>query len=127
FVSSSRPALFSVSSTHVYGGRHMRTRLRLSVIAVMFVAATASVAAQQGTSEIKGRIADEQGNVLPGATIVITNEDTGIYRETTSGGDGTYIATQMVPGRYQIVAKLQGFRTIERPGLVLAVGNTLTI
>ena len=33
----------------------------------------------------------------------------------------------MVPGRYRIVAKLEGFRTFERRGLVLAVGTTLTM
>ena len=50
-----------------------------------------------------------------------------VFRETTSGADGTYFASQLVPGRYRIVAKLPGFQTLERRGLVLQLGTTLTI
>jgi hypothetical protein len=95
-------------------------------VAFVFAAAT-PLLAQQGTAEIRGKVTDEQGAVLPGASIVLTNEDTGVYRETTSGSDGSYHAPQLVPGRYRIVAKLEGFRTFERRDLVLAVGNTMTI
>ncbi len=87
----------------------------------------ATPAAAQGTSEITGRVVDPHGGVLPGVAIVLTNEDTGAFRETTSGADGTYFASQLVPGRYRVVAKLGGFKTAERRGLVLQLGTTLTI
>ena len=105
----------------------MRTLFLESVIAVLLVTLGTPVAAQQATSEIRGRVADQNGAVLPGVTIVLTNEDTGTLRETTSGADGSYFASQLVPGRYDIVARLAGFRKLERPGLVLQVGTTLTI
>jgi hypothetical protein len=85
------------------------------------------VLAQQGTSEIGGRAIDEQGAVLPGVAIVITNEETGVFREVISGADGSYFASQLTPGRYRIQATLASFRTFERAGLQLAVGKTLTI
>jgi hypothetical protein len=75
----------------------------------------------------RGRITDEQGAILPGVAILVTNEATGVFREVTSSAEGTYFASQLVPGRYKIVAKLTGFRTLERSGLVLQVGNALTI
>jgi Carboxypeptidase regulatory-like domain len=104
----------------------MRTRLVGS--ALSFLLALASTAlAQQGTSEIGGRVLDDQGAVLPGVSIVVTNEETGLFREVTSGADGSYFASQLTPGRYRIAAKLASFRTFERGGLVLAVGKTLTI
>src|SRR3954451_16376537 len=83
--------------------------------------------AQQGTAEIAGKITDEQGAVLPGVAIVVINEDTGVFRDLVSGAAGTYFASQLVPGRYKITAKLQGFQTTERGGLVVQVGKTLTI
>ncbi len=83
--------------------------------------------AQQGTAEITGRALDEQGAALPGVAIVVTNEDSGQYREAATTGEGVYHLAQMVPGRYRIVAKLEGFRTFERTGLVLAVGTTMTV
>ena len=85
------------------------------------------LAAQQGTGEIAGKVTDEQGAVLPGVAIVVTNQETGVFRDVVSGPAGTYFASQLVPGAYRITAKLQGFQTTERSGLVLQVGKTLTI
>ena len=97
------------------------------ILAVLLLAAASSAVAQQGTSEFSGRVTDEQGAVLPGVAVVITNEETGAYREVVSGADGSYFASQMIPGRYKISAKLAGFRSFERGGLILQVGKTLTI
>src|ERR1044071_5932713 len=103
-------------------------RLRIgAALTLVALLATPALYAQQGTSEISGKVTDEQGAVLPGVSIVITNEATGVFREILSSPEGTYYASQLVPGRYKISAKLSGFRTLERSGLLLQVGNTLTI
>ena len=96
------------------------------MVASFLSLATASVA-QQGTAEISGKVTDEQGAVLPGVAIVVTNEETGVVRDLTSGPAGTFFASQLVPGRYKVVAKLSGFHTTDRSGLVLQVGKTLTV
>ncbi len=83
--------------------------------------------AQQGTAQISGKVTDEQGAVLPGVAIVAINEATGVFREVISSEEGTYLASQLLPGTYRVVAKLPGFRTGERSGLILQVGTTLTI
>jgi hypothetical protein len=100
-----------------------------AVAAFVFVTllAVPTLRAQQGTSEISGRVTDEQGAILPGVSIVVTNEETGVYRDILSSTEGTYFVSQLVPGRYKISAKLEGFRTLERSGLVLQVGNNLTV
>jgi hypothetical protein len=97
-----------------------------SVLTFVLAAALPALA-QQGTAEIGGRVVDEQGGVLPGVTVVITNEESGVYREIVSGPDGNYFAPQLIPGRYKIAAKLASFKNFERGGLILAVGKTLTI
>src|SRR5712691_3352469 len=103
-------------------------RRSLVTLAALFLCAAATPAlAQQGTSEIGGTVTDEQSGVLPGVAIVLTNEDTGVFREVTSGADGSYFASQLIPGRFRIAAKLANFKSFERGGLVLAVGTTLTI
>lgn len=103
-------------------------RLIVSSVLMMFLGAIAApVFAQQGTAEVGGRVADEQGGVLPGVTIVLTNEETGVFREVTSGEDGSYFASQLTPGRYRLAAKLASFKSYERRGLILEVGKTLTI
>src|SRR6185295_6376357 len=119
-------ALF-VSHMSRPGRRQMRTVPLGSILAAFLFAAATPLLAQQGTAEIGGKAVDDQGGVLPGASIVLTNEATGVIREVTSGADGGYFASQLTPGRYKITAKLPSFRTFERGGLVLAVGQRLTV
>ena len=53
-------------------------RLLVGSLVGLFLCATATpLRAQQGTSEIGGKVADEQGAVLPGVAIVVTNVETG--------------------------------------------------
>src|SRR5262245_13330771 len=99
----------------------------VSLLALMAIMLSAPLFAQQGTSQISGNVTDEQGAVLPGVAIIVTNEETGVFREVTSSEEGTYFVSQIVPGRYKIKATLTGFRTMERSGLILQVGNQMTI
>jgi hypothetical protein len=101
--------------------------VRLASLFVAAILATATpLFAQQGIAAISGRVTDEQGAVLPGVSITVTNEETGVFREVASSTEGTYSVPQLVPGRYKIVATLTGFRTLERSGLIVQVGTTLT-
>src|SRR3954465_1262770 len=95
------------------------------VLAVLLLALPAS--AQQGTTELRGRVLDAQGAVLPGVTVVVRNQETGMVRDTVSGQDGTFIASGLVPGTYQLAAELQGFKKFERKDLRLEVGKTSSI
>ena len=103
-----------------------RRPVGLTVVMLLLTGGGAALA-QQGTAEIAGRVVDSQGAVLPGVAIVVTNEETGQFREVTTSAEGTYLAPQLVPGRYRLVAQLSGFRTGERSGLILQVGTTMTM
>jgi hypothetical protein len=94
-------------------------------LAALLLASPAS--AQQGTTELRGKVIDAQGAILPGVTLTITNQDSGMLRSTTSGPDGTFIASGLVPGTYKLTAALQGFKKVERKDLRLEVGKTASI
>src|SRR4029434_6856569 len=83
--------------------------------------------AQQGTGQLRGRIVDQQGAILPGATVVARNEESGIFREIVTGSDGTFLMSALTPGTYEVTANLQGFRRYQRKGLRVEVGKTLEI
>src|SRR3954464_8937877 len=93
---------------------------------VVFLLAT-PLYAQQGTTELRGRVADAQGGILPGVTVTVRNQATGMFRETVSGTDGSYIASGLTPGTYEINAELQGFKKFNRKDLILEVGKTTTV
>ena len=99
----------------------------LTGLALLFALAAAPAWAQQGTTEVRGRVLDAQGAVLPGVTIVARNQATGMFRQTVSGADGTYLITAIPPGTYELTATLQGFNTFVRPDLRLEIGRTATI
>ena len=102
-------------------------RLGLGLVLGVSLCAAAPAIAQQGTSEIGGRVTDAQGGVLPGVAIVVTNEDTGTFREVITNEDGSYFVSQMIPGVYRVSARLEGFKGLERRGISVTVGVTTTL
>ena len=52
-------------------------------------------------TSIRGEIKDEQGAVLTGVTVVVTNVNTNIRRETNSDEKGDYILTDLPPGEHE--------------------------
>ena len=102
-------------------------RRRALVFLSLLIATAAPSLAQQGTAEIGGKITDTSGAVLPGVSIVVTNEDTGVFREVLTTSNGSYFVSQIVPGRYRMTAKLEGFRGLDRRGVIVEVGKTLTL
>ncbi|MGB2714994.1 MAG: TonB-dependent receptor [Vicinamibacterales bacterium] len=103
----------------------MKHRVLFVVLAVLLAASGA--AAQQGTSEVRGRVLDPQGGVLPGVTVTVRNQDTGMFRETVSNADGTYFISGIVPGAYEITAEMQGFKKYARRDVRLEVGKTTSL
>jgi hypothetical protein len=83
--------------------------------------------AQQGTADLRGRVVDQQGAVLPGVTIVVRHQESGLFRETVSGGDGSFLLSGMTPGVYVVSAELQGFKKYEQRGVRLEVGRAAQI
>ncbi len=90
----------------------------------MTLAACAQTAA---TGTIAGTVTDASGAVVPNATVVITDTDTGAVRNITTNADGSYSVTFLQPGRYEVLLGGRGFGKIDRKNLNLTVGQILTI
>ena len=69
-------------------------------------------AAQQGTADVRGKVVDQQGAVLPGVTVVVRNQDSGLFRESVTGPDGLFLMSAMTPGMYEVAAELAGFKKV---------------
>jgi hypothetical protein len=83
--------------------------------------------AQQGTGELRGRVVDAQGAVLPGVTVVAKNEASGQFREIVSGADGSFFMSALTPGTYELSAQLPGFKKYQRGNVRVEVGKTQSI
>src|SRR5260370_6910597 len=68
--------------------RKLALTMGVALVAYLFV--TSVSRAQDATGRVIGVVIDPAGAVVPGARITVTNSATGVSRETTSAGDGTY-------------------------------------
>src|SRR5688572_16232800 len=99
---------------------------RLVLGSLLLLSATVAHA-QVTTADLVGTIRDSSGAIVPGVTVAVTNEATGVSRSATTGAGGTYIFTSLQPGRYTLVAEIQGFRKVERTGVELQVNQRAEI
>src|SRR5262245_21488551 len=83
--------------------------------------------AQLGTGDLRGKVQDAQGAVLPGVAVIATNEGSGQFRETVTGADGTFSMIALMPGSYEVTATLQGFKKYQRTGVRVEVGKAFAI
>jgi hypothetical protein len=97
--------------------------LTFAVVAI-FVPAVAS--AQTGGT-LQGRIIDDQGLALPGATVTLTNVETGWTRTDIADVQGWYRAPVLPPGIYSVRAELAGFAPSVNERVPLALGQELTV
>ena len=95
----------------------MRSRFRFTVIVLGILALAVPTflladATQVGT--IKGRILDESGAGVPGATVEILSGNQGLRRSQTTDATGNYTFAALQPGPYMLRASLSGFQSVER-------------
>ena len=92
----------------------------------LFVFSTA-VAAQTNTGEISGIVRDAQGGALPGARVVAEHVDSGVKAESTTDQQGRYHLLSLRVGTYSLTVELQGFRRVVHSGLLVRLGQTLSL
>jgi len=103
------------------------TLLAVAAVLAAVLSLSASLLAQAGTAALEGSIRDETGATLPGATVSVAHEETGIVRTVVTGPDGRFQAVALRPGPYTVTAELAGFAPGTRKGIVLTVGSTSTV
>ena len=103
-------------------------RLALLLLAATLVSSPALHAQSQAINgTIEGVVRDGTGAVLPGASVSVSNLDTGQQRTVTTNTDGGYRAVLLSLGTYRVKAEMQGFKTIERTGVTLSAGQTAVV
>ncbi|MBI4888856.1 MAG: TonB-dependent receptor [Acidobacteria bacterium] len=91
---------------------------------VLTLLLTTTMAWAQSTAQFSGRVTDESGAVLPGATVTATQTATGFMRSDVTDGNGGYVLANLPLGPYRFEVSLSGFRTYAQTGIVLQVGTS---
>ncbi len=99
---------------------------RLAVCSILVVLASCVFVTAQNvvlTGSLGGRVTDQSGAVVPGASVVVRNLATGVQESAETNHAGLYRFPVVMPGTYSITASLNGFRDIQVLVRVL-VGST---
>jgi hypothetical protein len=86
----------------------------------------AAIASAQSTSTLEGTVTDAQGAAMPGVAVTIQNQATGIERPVVTDTAGKYVAAALQPGRYAVVAHIEGFSDQTR-NIELGVALTVSL
>jgi len=93
---------------------------------VVFLFALNTVARAQSTATLQGAVTDTSNAAVPGAKVVVHNQNTGVDRTTQTDQSGGYLVSGLLPGVYQITISANGFQTSVMKDLTLSVATTVT-
>src|SRR5579885_611869 len=93
--------------------------------AILWLAGNAAAQGQFG--QITGLVTDQTGAGVPGASVTVRNEKTGVEFKTVSNTDGNYIVTSLVPGTYSVATSKAGFQSVTHTGISLNLAQTARI
>jgi hypothetical protein len=97
----------------------------LAIITLALIFACLPAFAQEAT--VVGTVTDQTGAAVPDVNISLVNLDTGLVSTTKTNGAGEYVLPTLHIGRYSAKAETKGFKTTERTGIVLNVGDRLRV
>ena len=80
--------------------------VRVAIAALAMVWLSVPVSAQQTTGTVLGKVSDEQGAVIPGATVSASNPSTGFNRTAVSDAEGVYRLNALPVGQYDLAVEL---------------------
>jgi hypothetical protein len=105
-----------------------RTPCHAAFTAALILLLASSVSyAQRITGELSGTVVDETGGVLPGATVVLTNEASGTKRNTVTNTEGFFSFSAVPAAVYTVSIEMQGFSTVEYKNVELRGGDARTL
>lgn len=96
-------------------------------VALLLAACASYIWAQSFTGSILGTVKDASGALVPGAKVDVTNVDTNLRAQETSGSDGFYRANSLPPGNYRVEVTANGFKKAVREGLNLQITQQLQV
>jgi len=99
-------------------------RLAMTLALAGWLLTPLAAPAQTVTGTVQGTTTDTTGGVLPGVSVSVRNQETGLVRETVTNGVGYYVIPFVPIGTYEVTANLSGFRTIVRQQVAVTLNET---
>lgn len=103
--------------------------MNLRPLAALLLLSTSPVFSQSQAIDgnIEGVVRSQDGNIVAGAAIAVTNKATGLTREAQSNDQGFYRVQLLPVGSYSVSVTKTGFSKQVRPDAALGAGQSLTL
>lgn len=108
-----------------YPVRRFATHCLIALLLWTLLSGIAS--AQDPRGQIAGKVTDPQGGLVPAASVVVTNTDTGVHFPAQSNSTGYFEVNLLNPGTYSVSVEAAGFKKMVRKGLELNVASRLDV
>lgn len=101
----------------------------LSVLTMLVISLfSINLYAQETVSSLRGTVADEQGNPLPGSTVTVKNKSTGFTRTTVANESGEFFIRNLPIGNdYSVAIDSNGFKTKKNENVSVNLGQTTAL
>src|SRR5262249_14152025 len=115
------------------GGRmtrrpHPPTTYLLVIPLTLLIAIGGALAQSKTSSALTGKILDDKGAALPGATVEIESPELiGGARATKTDASGKFRFPEIASGTYTITVSLTGFKKVRREDVRLPLGPTIDV
>lgn len=117
-----------VRLSQILRGRPMSKSLcRLVIFLILFRLAPPAGSAQAGKAELLGEVRDATGAIIAAALVTVTEAGTNQIYVSKTSPSGVYMFTALKPGLYTLRVKAQGFKSVERQGIQLPIGERVRI
>src|SRR5262245_43092720 len=110
--------------------KHSLSRLSQVLLVLIALASTALAQTGTATAPLSGVVTDKDGGVVPGATVVVKNNATGVtLPAVTTNTTGVFSVPALAAGTYTVTVTLQGFKSVVIPDLRMttATANNIKI
>jgi len=90
---------------------------------IFFCATCLPGIAQSTAGRVLGTVSDPSGAAVTGASVIVTDMERGTSRSLTTDQAGDYVADDLTPSTYKIHVAAKGFKSVERPNVVIQVAT----
>jgi hypothetical protein len=105
----------------------MNSSKRFVVLALSLLLCAGLLTAQQATSKIFGVVQLEDGSLVPGVNVEATSPKLVGKQTAVTDENGSFRLLNLAPGNYKLVFTLQGFQTVVRENVMVALEQTLNV
>ncbi|HEX4277388.1 MAG TPA: carboxypeptidase-like regulatory domain-containing protein [Bryobacteraceae bacterium] len=97
------------------------------IVVTVSLSFASTIGAQSFQGSLRGRVADPNGGVTPGAKVTIADEATNLGRSTVTNDQGEYDFFAVAPSTYTVAVEAAGFKRLDRKGVQIATQANVTL